>query len=106
MGAEWITALQAGVSRRWRCAGRAHGGARVVPTGRPGGRHGLSQSGGAGPAAAGVLPTHENITPLILGAGTNVLPPDSGLETLVLCLQRRLMTLRAAGGTAWWRGPV
>ena len=64
-----------------------------------------------GPAAAMAFPTdaeqvaalldfcdREGLKPLILGAGTNVLPPDEGLNTLVICLLGGLMELRRLDG--------
>lgn len=60
-----------------------------------------------GPAAAMAFPKSEEelaallqfcrgngITPLILGAGTNLLPPDAGLDTLVIALLGGLAGLR------------
>ncbi|MBR2977602.1 MAG: UDP-N-acetylmuramate dehydrogenase [Oscillospiraceae bacterium] len=44
------------------------------------------------------------IEPLILGAGTNVLAPDEGLQRVVLCLKGALCGIRAVGDTqieAW-----
>ena len=38
------------------------------------------------------------MTPRILGAGTNVLPPDGGVDTLVICLLGGLDGLRREGG--------
>lgn len=49
------------------------------------------------------------IEPLILGAGTNVLAPDEGLERVVLCLKGALCGLRMAGDTqieAWAGEPL
>ena len=96
MGAEWITALQAACPEV------------EVRLGEPMAEHVSFRLGG--PAAAMAFPNREeqvrqllafcdaqNITPLILGAGTNVLPPDGGLETLVLCLKGGLMTLERQG---------
>ena len=40
----------------------------------------------------------EGLKPLILGAGTNVLPPDEGLDTLVICLLGGLTELRRLNG--------
>lgn len=64
-----------------------------------------------GPAAAMAFPTdagqvasllefcvQEGLQPLILGAGTNVLPPDAGLDTLVICLLGGLVELRRLDG--------
>lgn len=64
-----------------------------------------------GPAAAMVFPDREeqlgrilrfcreeSLEPLILGAGTNVLPPDAGLEIPVVCLMGGLTTLRRLEG--------
>ena len=64
-----------------------------------------------GPAAAMAFPTddgqvaallefcrEEGLKPLILGAGTNVLPPDEGLDTLVICLLGGLTALRRLDG--------
>ena len=96
MGAEWMTALQAACPEV------------EVRLGEPMAEHVSFRLGG--PAAAMAFPNREeqvrqllafcdaqNITPLILGAGTNVLPPDGGLETLVLCLKGGLMTLERQG---------
>lgn len=60
-----------------------------------------------GPAAAMAFPKSEDelaallrfcreksIIPLIFGAGTNLLPPDAGLDTLAICLLGGLSTLR------------
>lgn len=41
----------------------------------------------------------EQLTPVILGAGTNVLPPDDGLDNLVICLMGGLQTLRCLEGS-------
>ena len=35
----------------------------------------------------------EGLKPLILGAGTNVLPPDEGLDTLVICSTTAMILL-------------
>lgn len=64
-----------------------------------------------GPAAAMAFPTdagqvaallrfcqEEGLQPLLLGAGTNVLPPDAGLDTLVICLLGGLTELRRLDG--------
>lgn len=64
-----------------------------------------------GPAAAMAFPTDagqvaalmafctgEGLEPLILGAGTNMLPPDDGLDTLVICLLEGLGELRRLDG--------
>lgn len=64
-----------------------------------------------GPAAAMAFPKSEEelaallrfcraegITPLILGAGTNLLPPDSGLDTLAISLPGGLASLRLLPG--------
>ena len=64
-----------------------------------------------GPAAAMAFPSDagqvasllefcgsEGLKPLILGAGTNVLPPDEGLNTLVICLLGGLTELRRLDG--------
>ena len=64
-----------------------------------------------GPAAAMAFPASPDqvrelldfcrgrgMTPRILGAGTNVLPPDGGVDTLVICLLGGLDGLRREGG--------
>lgn len=96
MGAEWITALQT------QCPGVE------VRLGEPMAEHVSLRLGG--PADAMAFPKSEGevqqlldfcrsagITPLILGAGTNVLPPDGALKTLVICLKGGLMTLERQG---------
>ncbi len=63
-----------------------------------------------GPAAAMAFPAdvaqlrallafcrEEGLTPRLLGAGTNVLPPDEGVDTLVICLLGGLTALRREG---------
>lgn len=96
MGAEWITALQT------QCPGVE------VRLGEPMAEHVSFRLGG--PADAMAFPKSEaevqqllrfchnaGITPLILGAGTNVLPPDDGMKTLVICLKGGLTTLERQG---------
>ena len=64
-----------------------------------------------GPAAAMAFPkseeqlgqllrfcSSEGIRPLVLGAGTNLLPPDDGVNNLVICLLGGLNTLEDLGG--------
>ncbi len=66
-----------------------------------------------GPAAAMAFPrseeelsyilkqcAKEEIAPVILGAGTNVLAPDAGLEKLVICLKDSLSGMEQIGNTA------
>ena len=72
-------------------------------------RHVSGRSGG--PAAAMAFPKSEDqlacilqfcqktkCAPVILGAGTNVLPRDEGLDALVICLRDGLTTLRRLDG--------
>ena len=41
----------------------------------------------------------EEVTPYLLGAGTNVLAPDAGLQALVICLKDALTGIRPEGQT-------
>ena len=41
----------------------------------------------------------EGVTPYLLGAGTNVLAPDAGLQALVICLKDALTGIRPEGQT-------
>ena len=41
----------------------------------------------------------EGVTPYLLGAGTNVLAPDAGLQALVICLRDALTGIRPEGQT-------
>ncbi len=78
-------------------------------TGEPMARHVSMRTGG--PAAVMALPRSEaelasllrfcqktGRGPLVLGAGTDLLPPDAGLDRLVICLLGGLATLRLLSG--------
>ena len=67
--------------------------AHILPYRRARRSHGVSQDCGGTETAAANRFGH-GITPYILGAGTNVLAPDEGLQAIVICLKDALTSIR------------
>ena len=66
-------------------------------TGGPAALMALPKNAGGAAAAAAQRRGSRRVTPYLLGAGTNVLAPDEGLQALVICLKDALTGIRPEG---------